>query len=520
MKKIKLEIICMALLVVIFSLKSGLYAGSLTHNIQSTSLDLIFQEGKDIFYRELKLKLAFHPQTYRLLPESIQKIHKAEQGIPFLYENLINIVYLKERPHFQALLAKRDEESIRIFRREYLNLCRKTAKYFVQSLFVEEPEIDKFLLKKNNRDRSRLELVLSSFDSGGRLDKSKKSEFLSNLDSFNFQPKWILEVADFYETHKVTKGKGLKIALIDSGIRADYFDLQKAKINHAFDFCLVGRKLAPWVREDVPVFDENGQGTLMASIVSACAPEAEIRIYKIGYDKTPPYSFWPAMQIAQAIYKAVYDKADIIIVGHSFSRDFKFLQEACQYAYSQNVIIVAPSGSNVRGNPEKPCSFPAHYHSTIAVVGVIPDLEGKPLCPAECFASHYNSVAAPAFIGKIKDSGLMFKEERSIYQNSWASAVCGSLVALISARIPKTEKELHGQYFQRIYEILTTSADPRPLGFESFTPRIGYGLIKAGISVNQGLTRYLKKMKKIEEEFKKRMKQRAEEEKKRKKKKK
>jgi hypothetical protein len=130
----------------------------------------------------------------------------------------------------------------------------------------------------------------------------------------------------------------------------------------------------------------------------------------------------------------------------------------------------------------------------------------------ESVVSHYTSVVAPAFPGMMEGEESADVEGQYAYINSRAAAVAGSLAALISSKISKTENELSGQYFQRIYDILTKSANPVPVGFKSFTPKAGYGLIDAGMSVGQGLKIYLEKMRKIDENFKKRLKERQKQE--------
>ncbi len=506
------------LLIVILYLASGVFAEDLKAKKQSTELDDIFHEGKKIFYSELKLKFGVHPLKYRLLPESIRKIHNAEKEVPFLYENLINIMYLKENPRFQTLIENGDQESLRIFREKYLHICQITAEYFVQSLFQEQPDTKKLLQNANNVGRTRLDIVLNSIASNGSVDGPERTDFFSNLNKYDFQKQWGFQIANFQGAHRITRGKGIKIALIDSGIKLKNRLIQHVNINHDFDFCLVGRKEAPWNNENISVNDEEGHGTLMTAVISAYAPEAEIHIYKVRYAQSPPYPFWPAMQISQAIHKAVNDKADIIIISSGFNRDFKFLHDACQAAYENNLIIVAPNASYSRYNPGKVSYFPAHYNTTIAVIGVIPGLGNKPVFLEKSVVSNYTSVAASAYLGKLEGKKSAVVESQFVDSNSWAAAIVGSLTALISSKIPKTGKELSGQYFQRIYEILTKSANPKLLGFESFTPKAGYGLVNAEMSVNQGLKGYLEKMRKIEENFEKRLEEikKREEEKKKK----
>jgi hypothetical protein len=239
----------------------------------------------------------------------------------------------------------------------------------------------------------------------------------------------------------------------------------------------------------------------MISVVSACAPEAEIRIYPIAPNPNATHDYSSAVDLARAVSKAAEDKNDIILTSLAFPLDVPSLKEACQSAYEKNIIIIAPGGPRAAGNSEPPFFFPGHFKSAIAVSGVIWDRKNK-LVPWESTApSNYTTVASPAAA-----------ERDSAASMTTATATTAGLVALLASKLPKTGKELPGQYVQRIREILANSANPRLLGFQSFNPAIGYGLIDAQKTIAVGVPAYEKKMQKIEEDFKKRMERRAKEE--------
>ena len=246
--------------------------------------------------------------------------------------------------------------------------------------------------------------------------------------------------------------------------------------------------------------DDSGRGTLMALMASRFAPEAEIRTYRTGGGPDSPYEYWPAMELAQAIYKAADDGNDFILTGAAFSGDFPFLKQACQSAYLRNVVIIAPNGLLPSGKAEERPAYPAAYNSILAVAGAAAEGKGRPLPWALSSPSKSTSVAAPAFPG----AGIP-------PSNAYAVSACGGLAALLSPHIPKTGKELPGQYVQRIAEILQKSADPKILGFATFNPKIGYGLIDAEKAVGPAVQTYTKKMNELDDTFKKRMAQRAKE---------
>jgi len=453
-----------------------------------SSSDEAFLGGREVFYKELRLALGLHPERDRLLPAEISRLEKGPESLPALYGNAVNILFPKEAAR---LLGIREKGGDAEFGAAYEAFCREAADRFIESLFCESPDTQALLAKTPNVGRGRLDLVLSSLGSTGAPEPS----FRSGLAAPDLGPAGPFGAAGFGEAHRTSRGKGLKVAVIDSGCDFEAPALAASNFDHRFDFSLTGRNLPPWSAEGPAVIDAGGRGTNMALVVSACAPEAAIRTIKITEDTDQPYEYWPAMQLAQAIYKAAADGADIIVTGASFSRDFPFLEEACQTAYLGNVLIFTPNGLTEPGQAAD-AGYPASYPSVLAAAGAVP-AAGNRLAPWALSApSKRTAVAAPAFVGRGPS-------------NAYAASACAGLAALVSPLIPKTEKELPGQYVQRIAEILEKSADPRALGFSSFDPKIGYGLIDAPKSVGSGLQTYIKRMTALEEYFNKRMAERA-----------
>ncbi len=455
--------------------------------------DDAFLAGGDIFYRQVKLALGLHPERDRLLPSEIEKIERGVDGLPSLYENLVNVLYSKAEARFSALREKND---LPAFRNAYNQLCREAADRFVESLFAESPRTQELLQAAPNLGRGRLDLVLSSL---GRTSGSAPSaSILNEANAAAVGHSRALIQGKFPEAQKTGAGKGLKLAVIDSGWGPGAGPLSDMKINHAFDFSLMGRTQPPWSGETANAGDDSGRGTLMAFLASLCAPGAEISTYRISDDPEAPYEYWPAMELAQAIARAVRDGNAIIVTGAAFSGDFPFLKEACQAAYLKNVLIIAPNGQLPAEGAEARPAYPAAYNSVIAVAGSAYDKGHRPVPWALSAASKSTSVSSPAFIG-----------EGIPPSNAYAASASGGLAALISQQIPKSGKELPGQYVQRIAEVMQKSADPAVLGFRTFNPRIGYGLIDAEKAVGPAVQTYVKKMNELDDYFKKRMAQRA-----------
>ena len=461
----------------------------------STKNDDVFSEGEKIFYGQVKLTLGLHPERQRLLPSEIDRIERGANGIPHLYENLVNILFLEAEPELMALRQKNDMPA---FRNRYLALCRDAADRFVESLFCESPGTQDVLAAAPNLGRGRLDLVLASL--GRKSGPRPSPEVLKNIRSIALEHSPAFELGKFRQAQNTSTGKGLKVAVIDSGWAFDPDSPENAKINHVLDTSLINRIQSPWGGESVNPGDASGRGTLMALIASRCAPGAELRTYRTGGDPDSPYEYWPAMELAQAIYEAARDGNDIILTGAAFGRDFPFLLQACQFAYHRNILIFAPNGFSPFPKADERPAYPAAYSSVIAVAGAEYKAGNRPTPWAFSSPSKSTAVTAPAFVG----AGIP-------PSNAYAVSACGGLAALISPRIPKTGKELPGQYVQRIAEIMKKSADPGILGFADFNTKTGYGLVDAEKAVGPAVQTYIKKMNDLEAYFKKRMAQRAKE---------
>ncbi len=153
-------------------------------------------------------------------------------------------------------------------------------------------------------------------------------------------------------------GKGVKIAVIDSGIDYNHEDLD-GNYQGGYDFVF---------DDDDPMDDSlNSHGTHVAGIIAAekngigvvgVAPEASLYSLKV----LPKYGTALTSNIVAAFQWAVDNQMDIINIsiegGHS-----ETLQAACDAAYDAGLLIVAAAG-NTSGQSAR---YPASYSSVIAV---------------------------------------------------------------------------------------------------------------------------------------------------------
>jgi len=166
---------------------------------------------------------------------------------------------------------------------------------------------------------------------------------------------------------EVTKGSGVKVAVLDTGI-----DLSHPEF--------VGKIAIQKVFNTSSIDDQFGHGTHVAGIIAAdtnnsqgiagTCPECQLMIVKVMDDSgSGPYSL-----IADGITWSADNGAKVIsmsIAGQSFSQ---LLQDAVNYAWSKGVVIVAAAGncggSNFSANgctSQNPMEYPGALTNVVSV---------------------------------------------------------------------------------------------------------------------------------------------------------
>lgn len=161
-------------------------------------------------------------------------------------------------------------------------------------------------------------------------------------------------------------GKGVKIAVIDSGINSQHPDLSVAGG-------------ASMIEGSSPFTDGNGHGTHVAGVIAAlnnsygvvgAAPDAQIYSVKVlssGGGGT-------LQAVLDGIQWAIDQKMDIINLSLTTEYDIPELKAIVKKAYDSGIIIVAAAGNietvdtkGIRVQDQSDVLFPARYPSVIAV---------------------------------------------------------------------------------------------------------------------------------------------------------
>ncbi|AXE54073.1 S8 family serine peptidase [Aurantimicrobium sp. MWH-Uga1] len=274
---------------------------------------------------------------------------------------------------------------------------------------------------------------------------------------------------NFYQAWDVTRGEGVLVSVIDSGIGYAP-DINSAVVGGA-DFSGIG---SPDGR--TPVGASPDHGTLVASVLAGrgtggnngilgTAPAAQLLSASVafGVDTAIPSD----EQIANAIRWSVDQGAKVI--NMSLTRNSlewpKSWDEAFLYAFEHDVVIVAAAGN--RGSGTNEVGAPATIPGVLTVAGL--DVNGEASYDASSQGITI-AVSAPseALVG-VAPGGQYMKWSGS----SGAAPIVSGLVALVRASHPELDAN---NVIQRVIATAT------PVG-EVPSPIYGYGKINAYAAV-------------------------------------
>lgn len=182
-----------------------------------------------------------------------------------------------------------------------------------------------------------------------------------------------------------TKGKGIKIAVLDTGCDVDHPDLRERIIG--------GRNFTGDDRGNPNIYnDYNGHGTHVAGTIAASengqgvmgvAPQADLLIVKV-LDKNGSGQYkW----IIDGIHYAVEEKADIISMSLGGSEDVYELRQAIRDAIKKGVLVVCAAGNEGDGRDNSDeYAYPGAYNEVISVGAVNLERQSSP------FSNSHNEI--------------------------------------------------------------------------------------------------------------------------------
>jgi subtilisin family serine protease len=265
---------------------------------------------------------------------------------------------------------------------------------------------------------------------------------------------------------QITRGAGVRIAIIDTGVDGTHQDLVGAVVGGS-DFSGLGSDDG-----QTPVGSDRRHGTMVASLaagrgnnqtdgVIGSAPEAEILSLSMSFGGG---TISPDDQIARAVRYAVDNGAHIISL--SLTRNTRDWPEswdrAFSYALANDVVVIAAAGN--RGSGTEAVGAPATMPGVLTVGGVNRDRVASSTASAQGITI---GVMAPSegLVGAIPGGGYV-----AWSGTSGATPIVAGIAALVRAAYPDLDAA------NVINRILVTAT---PITQQVPDPLYGYGIVNA-----------------------------------------
>lgn len=213
-----------------------------------------------------------------------------------------------------------------------------------------------------------------------------------------YKYQWPLESINVEAAWKYSKGDGVVIAVIDSGIDytnpdlrgISWVNIDEIPDNNkdddlngyiddvaGWDFINknprnCSKKIEDCSVADNDMLDVSGHGTAVTSVIASAhndigiagiAPNAQIMALKVGYKTRKRGGSIAGMYISSAIRYAADNDADIIVMSFGTGTPDGEVEQAIKYAASKGTLMVASAGNS---GTEK-LNYPAAYEDVISV---------------------------------------------------------------------------------------------------------------------------------------------------------
>jgi membrane-anchored mycosin MYCP len=311
--------------------------------------------------------------------------------------------------------------------------------------------------------------VLAAFVSVGGLAAAPRA----HADEIRAK-QWYLSAMGIEKAWSISKGAGVKIGIVDSGVDGSAADLNGAVVGGQ-DFSGAGA-----ANGQKPV-NGDPHGTEVASLAIArghgdaagvigAAPAASLVTASVDDNATGDTSFgsavqWLVDQGVSVINMSLFTTSDASVQA---------LHSAVNYAESKDVVVVAATGDLFQGQTdlEAPASFPG----VVAVTGVDEDLKRDPsatIGSGTAIAGPFSTTAVHPF-SNASYVGLPVVKPGGGYASSAGTSLAAPVVAGVAALIRAKYPDLDAA---NVINRLLRSATPA--GGKTPNDTYGYGILNA-----------------------------------------
>ncbi|GAB3947486.1 hypothetical protein GCM10027614_42810 [Micromonospora vulcania] len=274
---------------------------------------------------------------------------------------------------------------------------------------------------------------------------------------------WYLDTLKISQVHKITQGKGVVVAVVDSGVDPSHPDLRgQVLAGHG-----VNAEAAADGRRDDDA-EKKGHGTAMAGIIAGRGGGTMKELGIAPAAKILPVSLGPRAVITDmvlAIRWAADAGADVINIsyGGDPARPDPDLTDAVHYALGKDAVVVVSAGNIEEG--DRQVTLPANIPGVIAVSGLDKRggfFRGSVQGPEVVLASPMEEIIAPA-PKNASPNGYTVSSGTSS-----AAAIISGVAALVRAKYPDLDAA------NVINRLVKTARDAGPAGRD---PQFGFGAV-------------------------------------------
>ncbi|MEU0565953.1 S8 family serine peptidase, partial [Nonomuraea sp. NPDC005983] len=275
------------------------------------------------------------------------------------------------------------------------------------------------------------------------------------------QQQWVLDALNVEQAWTLTKGKGVTVAVADTGVDAGLKELRgRVTLGPDMTSASLEKQVTP-----------GQHGTAMAALIAGSgtdkglvgvAPESRILSLPLSVEEDDPLNSVAPQEdqqsaldtpLARALRYAANHGVQVVSMSIGSYGPLRSEREAVSYALGKGVVLVAAVGNDgqtkyAKDNSTSYWSFPAGYPGVIGVAAV--DKQGK----GAAFSSDNLSVLVSA-----PGVGVPVAKRTGGYElsegTSSAAALVAGVAALIKARHPRLGPE-------QVAQALAASARGRP----------------------------------------------------------